>query len=129
VKEHPDVTLANLRQRWLFSAQNFPDPETAAEFLRQTHDLLYEWYERWHTLWKKVHPEALGGREAKIAWAREQDLKALAVWHALRDMRSYWHECGLWEGNPYDANDMGIFTVGPIRLPYKAEKPAKRKRT
>lgn len=103
------VDLAELRQKWLFQSLDKVPPETFAELLKTTNEILSTWYERWSNLHKQVKPTAFSTRRQRQAWLREQDWKALAVWHAMREIRAYWQKAGVWHGNPYDPEDKGTF--------------------
>lgn len=105
--EHPEHTSHDLRQRWLYQSQQHLPPEDFAEFITKSMGILSTWYDRWSGLWKKVNPKAFRTEEEKNTFLRENDLKALGLWHAMRDLRAYWKEAGVWDGNPYDPDDAG----------------------
>lgn len=78
-----------------------------AHFIERSLGILNEWYDRWHTLWKKTDPNMFRTQEERTHFLRENDLKALGLWHAMRELREFWKEEGVWEGNPCDPNDLG----------------------
>jgi hypothetical protein len=104
-------TVGELRQQWLFQLQNVVVPDTLEEFLSKTLSIMDMWYERWHTLYEKVDPKAFSSDQQRADFLRENDWKALAVWHAMREVRVYWQEAGVWDGNPYDPSDKGSFKL------------------
>ena len=114
--EHPNTTLGNLRQQWLFQSRDYPPPDDFKEFIETSLGILNEWYDRWHHLWKKVNPKAFRTEEEKMQFLRENDLKALGLWHAMRELRVFWKAAGVWEGNPYDPDDPGkVVAFAPKR--------------
>ncbi len=106
-EEHPDITSRDLRQRWLFQSRDHLPPEDFAEFITKSMGILDEWYNRWHGLYKKVNPKHFRTKEEMEHFLRENDLKALGLWHAMRDLRAFWRKAGVWFGNPYDPDDAG----------------------
>lgn len=94
--------LGLLRNAWLARAKDKPAPETLEEFLAETLRILEEWRSRWANLHLRVDPKAFRTQADRDAWRRENSLKAFGLWHAMREVRVYWQECGFFEGNPYD---------------------------
>ncbi len=121
--EHPDLTLADLRQRWLFQSTNQVPPENFEEFIGRSMEILQTWYDRWSGLWKKVNPKGFRTKEEMEHFLRENDLKALGLWHAMRELREYWRTAGVWEGNPFDPEDKGTTVpIGKMKAPTTKKK-------
>lgn len=127
-QEHPASTTAELRNHWLHQDSVQPHPQTLRDFLETTQDIGLEWYWRWEGLWKKVNPKLFKHQEDQDEWLREQQTKALAVWHAVRAMRMFWQQAGLWRGNPFDPKDKGEFLVPGFSQSPPSKDPSRQSR-
>lgn len=107
VTEHPNTTLADLRQKWLFQSKDKAPPEDFPEFISKSLGILHEWHYRWSEVWRLVNPKAFRTDAEREHFLRENELKAYGLWHAMRELRVYWREAGVWDGNPYDPDDVG----------------------
>lgn len=116
-----------MHNRWFYQDRERLHPESLLEFLQQTHEIGLEWYFRWNELYKKVNPSFFRDARDKERWEREQNLKALAAWHLIRAQRMYWHDLGLWDGNPMDPDDKGKWILAAFDKPLK-KLPAKKTR-
>lgn len=104
-EERPELTLANLRNRWLAIDNDPVPPDTLREFLQRSHDILFEWFDRWNKLYDLVNPSYFKTPEDRKLFVDQNEMKILAVWHAIRSLREYWRAAGVWKGNPYDPKD------------------------
>ena len=120
-EEHPTLTEAKLHEKWFWQARDPVPPDHLFEFLTRSMEILFEWYDRWHDLMKKVNPRYFKNPEDRAEWLHDNDMKTLAVWHAIRELRQYWHAAGVWEGNPYTPEDRGRIVVAGLK-----KKPPKR---
>jgi hypothetical protein len=107
VTEHPNTTLADLRQKWLFQSREAAPPEDFPEFIAKSLSILHEWHHRWSEVWRLVNPKAFRTEAEKEHFLRENELKAYGLWHAMRELRVFWREAGVWDGNPFDVDDVG----------------------
>lgn len=118
-QEHPNLTEAKLHEKWFWIARDPVPPDTLQEFLQRSLDILHEWYDRWSNLWKKVNPSFFKNPADREQWLHDNSTKSLAVWHAMRELRQYWHSSGVWEGNPYTPEDHGRITLEGLKGPPK----------
>lgn len=121
-EEDPFVTLAHKRNVWLEQDKDPVPPDTLREFVQRTHDILFEWYDRWNRLPDLVNPKFFKRPEDRADWLKENDWKVLAVWHAIRSVREYWRAAGIWNGNPYDPADRTPIVVEGLKDPPKKRK-------